>query len=116
MDEIKEIGKKAFEAIIAASGFEDSIEGLLGMRNLALLEKVSEWAGLGKPYIWGVNSKSKVGDMRALALGVNVNYGFVINADGHAIKVTDLSKKATWFSYVAHFIITFVLMLITILH
>ena len=66
--------------VTPASGFEESIEGLLGIRDLAQLEKVSEWVSSKKPYLWRVNSKPKVDDVRALALGVYGNYSF--DADG----------------------------------
>ena len=50
----------------------------------------------------------------ALAFVV-VAFAFVVVAFAAGKEVKRGSKKATWFSYVAHFIITFALMLITIL-
>ena len=69
--------------VTPTSGFEDSIDTLVGMRDLALLEKVSQWGSVKKPYLWRYTNK--VDDVWALVLGVYDDDGFIINASGVGI-------------------------------
>ena len=71
------------EWVTPTSGFEDSIEALLGTRDLALVQQVSSWASGKKPYLWRVNERPKKLDERALVLGVDDSGWFDINANSN---------------------------------
>ena len=62
----------------AQSGFEDSIEALLGMRNLTEVENVYSWLSEKKPYLWRLNNRLNQRAERAVVLGIIINDRFNI--------------------------------------
>ena len=69
------------EWVTPQSGFEESIDALLGTRNLAQLEKIFQWVSSKKPHLWRLINPPTKNEQRALVLGVN-DYGrFIINAN-----------------------------------
>ena len=68
--------------INAQSGFENTIEALLGTSDLAEVEGSYEWVSGKKPHLWRPYQKPpKKEEVRALVLGVYGNVWFDINAD-----------------------------------
>ena len=71
VDTIKACIHGAQNWVTPQSGFEDSIEALLGTRDLTQLEKVFLWASGKKPYLWRLEKHPAKDELRALVFGVN---------------------------------------------
>ena len=69
-DEVSVVIVGADGLVNAQSGFEDSIEALLGMRDLTEVENVYEWISRKKPYLYRLNDKLTQKTERAVVLGV----------------------------------------------
>ncbi|MBI4017053.1 MAG: hypothetical protein HY363_05165 [Candidatus Aenigmarchaeota archaeon] len=66
----------------AQSGFEDSIDAVVGTRDLLEVENVYEWISGKKAYLWRINNKPNANTERAVVLGVISDGRFNINAGG----------------------------------
>ena len=64
----------ANDTIHSQSGFDDSIEALLGTRDLTEVEQVYKWISGNKPYLYRQNTQPQKITEKAVVLGVD-NYG-----------------------------------------
>jgi hypothetical protein len=66
-------------------GFEESVAALVGTKDLAHLNKVTQWLHEKNAYLWRVNNAPSSEDERALVLGVDGGVRFNINANSNII-------------------------------